>query len=163
SWGGPLAAALLTLSVIAALFLWLGPRLRRDGAPAEPAPPPAEEARRQMAAARRLLEGGKFERAAAAAAAAAARPAQPPPGAPLPPARPAPSSEPLWGARLLADLLPPLDVLLREAERYGADEQWQADFRKRYRGHAVLFAAEVRPDGRPALAAGAVAGQKVRV
>jgi hypothetical protein len=145
-WGRPLVAAVVTLAVIALLFVWLGPRLRRGDEPPE-APPYAELARERLADARKLLAKGSFHRAAEEARAAAdARDRVP---AQLSRDEHFQINQTLLEADLLDRLLPvPLEALLAQAEAARDPEQWQARFRRDYQGRAALFYAAVRLEGR---------------
>src|SRR5579883_2421730 len=141
-WRRPLLAALLTLVAAAGILAALLPHLLR---PAYPSPEPRTLAD-DMQAGQRALAQGKFQSAARALKAAWDRQAEHPDR--LSRAQRRRLAQLHRQADLLSDLSSEsLEEILRHAADLIADpEEWQREFTKRYRGKAVVFNTEVRPD-----------------
>jgi hypothetical protein len=156
AWRLPLLAALVTLAVAVAFFLWILPRLNRSPAKTEAHVPPArKDLDRLMAEGKRALADSKFplalEKFEAATKLLQDRPDL------LDEADSRRLNQLYWQSDLLAkELELTLVQLLKKANDCDTEAEWQAQFRLQYRGKRVVFYDVVeRRQGRPVLREGA--------
>jgi hypothetical protein len=139
AWGWPLVGAAVTLAAVVVVYAVLLGSL--VGRPKPAGPPPGPDASRPLRAGEAALAAGKFQQATYELAQARRL------------LGPAPAAESRRVAQLhrqaalLADLLSePLEELLLVARRTPEDE-WRAQFERRYEGQAVVFDADVTREG----------------
>ncbi len=143
-WVWPLLGAVVTLAFVITAYAVLLHAL--VGQPQPPGPPGPEDPSAQVRLGEQALAGGNFRRAADELTAACRLLEKRPKEVPAAEARRV--AQLRRQAALLADLLSePLEELLMVARRSPEDE-WQAQFERRYEGHAVIFDADVTREGR---------------
>jgi hypothetical protein len=139
-WRWPLLAAIVTLLVVGGVFAALFVHFGQRGTPTPPLDP--KEIAAHVKAGERALAAGKFQLATDELQAAQALLSLHPDALPSAEGRRVNQLE--RQAELLVDLLSESlgEILQRAAGMQ--EEEWQAQFARRYRDHAVIFDADVR-------------------